>query len=68
MAEVDIHMTTIDDQANIVEVTVGGLSIVLNGECHFCEQWPVTAIQVDPITRVCLECLKDPTTMDEEEQ
>lgn len=45
-------------------VTIEGGRVVINGECHVCEQWPVTSIAVrvedrPDITQACLDCVEN---------
>jgi hypothetical protein len=64
-----INVTEVkQDETGIVDIQVGPASIIIQGECHFCSDWPVLVFdysQYDKIPEsvkhigytICLPCL-----------
>lgn len=41
----DVRLTA-NHEAAYLDIQVGPLALIVNGECHFCEEWPTLVVDV----------------------
>jgi hypothetical protein len=54
--DLQVKAITSATESDIATVTLEGVTIVHNGECKVCEEWPLTAVMIND-REVCMNCL-----------